>query len=104
MLLSKMCCFNFWLIMHLLYGFTIGMYYSCRSAFFVESFPTKIRCTAIALSLGLAQAIFGGVTNILMNYLRSVSEYLVILPILLTASCAIYCVTILKDRTGQEVI
>ncbi|MDR1561350.1 MAG: MFS transporter, partial [Holosporaceae bacterium] len=54
--------FGYWLTMHLSYGFFMGSYYSSRAAFFAEAFPAHVRCTAVSISLSLAQAIFGGLT------------------------------------------
>jgi MHS family proline/betaine transporter-like MFS transporter len=94
--------FSYWFVLQSLYGFFMGAYYSSRAAFFAEAFPTKIRCTAVSLSLSLAQAIFGGLTPTVMSYCQEYSNFLAAIPILVVASVAIYAISLLEDRTGKD--
>ncbi|MBQ7672965.1 MAG: MFS transporter [Alphaproteobacteria bacterium] len=93
-----------WFICHGVYGIFLGMYYGGRAAFFAESFPKNIRCTGVSISLSLAQAIFGGGISIVLNYCISVSSFLVVLPITVVIVLALFAVTKIEDRTGQELI
>ena len=96
--------YYFWLILQLSMGFFLGVYYSCRSAFFAETFPKEVRCTAVSLSLSFAQAIFGGLTPPVMGYLTGISSYLAIIPIACISALALYSLSLLKDRAGKEFI
>ncbi|GHU10632.1 MFS transporter [Alphaproteobacteria bacterium] len=104
MFLSSGKSFAFLMIMNVVYGIFLGMYYSCRAAFFSEAFPRHVRCTAVSLSLSLAQAIFGGSSTLIMNYIMSISENLAILPITVVAIGGIVAVLMIQDRTGKELI
>jgi MHS family proline/betaine transporter-like MFS transporter len=96
--------YNYWLTLHILYGFFIGMYYSSRAAFFAESFPMKVRCTAVSVSLSIAQAIFGGLTPTVMSFCANCSGFVSTLPIIVLAVAAIYALSLLKDRTGERLL
>ena len=96
--------YYFWLVLQLSMGFFLGVYYSCRAAFFAESFPKEVRCTAVSLSLSFAQAIFGGLTPPVMEYLVGNSSYLAVIPIFLVSALALYSLSLLKDRSGKEFI
>lgn len=99
MFLLQIKDFHYWLILHVAYGFFISVYYSCRAAFFVEAFPAKVRCTAVSLSLSIAQAIFGGLTPVVMSYLTSCSTKIVsILPITFVSAIAVYAIALLKTK------
>ncbi len=105
MFLMEVKDFRYWMALHVAYGFFISVYYSCRAAFFAEAFPAKVRCTAVSLSLSIAQAIFGGLTPVIMSYLTSSSiKVIAIIPITFVAIIAIYALTLLKDRTGEKLI
>ncbi|MDR2067527.1 MAG: MFS transporter [Holosporaceae bacterium] len=96
--------FSYWFALQFLYGFFMGAYYSSRAAFFAEAFPTKIRCTAVSLSLSLAQAIFGGLTPTVMSFCQEYSNFLAAVPILIVAAMAIYAISLLEDRTGKDLV
>jgi len=96
--------YYFWMILQLSMGFFLGVYYSCRAAFFAESFPKEVRCTAVSLSLSFAQAIFGGLTQPVMDCLVGISSYLAIIPIACVSALALYSLTLLEDRAGKEFI
>ncbi len=123
MFLLEIKDFRYWMMLHIAYGFFLSVYYSCRAAFFAESFPTKVRCTAVSLSLSIAQAIFGGLTPVVMSYLTSCSakittivsgifttiigisaKIITVIPIMFVAILAIYALTLLKDRTGEKLM
>ena len=96
--------YSSWVIIHLLYGGFLGMYYSCRAAFFSEAFPRSVRCTGVSISLSLAQAIFGGLTPPVVDICASVSRLFPLVPITVVALIAIYCLTLIEDRTGKELL
>ena len=102
MFLFRITSFYYWFGMQVFYGFSIGIYYSSRAAFFAESFPKQVRCTAVSVSLSLAQAIFGGLTPVVMMWLISLSYSSVIIPALVTSVTALYALSLLKDRTGEN--
>ena len=91
-----------WLIIQILYGWFIGMYYSCRAAFFSEAFPKSVRCTGVSVSLSLAQAIFGGSASNIMNFCVSSSGFVAVIPTTIITAIALYCLTLIEDRTGKE--
>ncbi|MDR0677341.1 MAG: MFS transporter [Holosporaceae bacterium] len=86
------------MLLQLCYGFFIGVYYSCRAAFFSETFPPHVRCTAISLSFSLAQAVFGGLTPVTMNYVTKISNVISVLPITVVSVGAIIAVIILQKN------
>ena len=105
MFLMQVKDFRYWMALHIAYGFFLSVYYSCRAAFFAEAFPAKVRCTAVSLSLSIAQAIFGGLTPVVMSYLTSCPAKIVtIIPVTFVAVIAIYALTLLKDRTGEKLM
>ena len=99
---SQASSYYFWLIMQLAMGFFLGVYYSCRAAFFAEAFPKEVRCTAVSVSLSVAQAVFGGLTPVVMVWVVGGSPYLAILPIAVVSIWALFSLCLLKDRTGKE--
>ena len=104
MFFAPSASYYFWLIFQLLMGFSLGVYYSCRAAFFAEAFPKEVRCTAVSLSLSFAQAIFGGLTPPVMSVLVGISSYLAIVPIVFVSALALYSLCLLEDRTGKAFI
>lgn len=105
MFLMQVKDFGYWMALHIAYGFFLSVYYSCRAAFFAEAFPAKVRCTAVSLSLSIAQAIFGGLTPVIMSYLTSCSAKIVtVIPVTFVAIIGIYALTLLKDRTGEKLM
>jgi len=104
MFISQSSSYYFWLFMQTVVGFFLGVYFSCRSAFFAESFPKEVRCTAVSISLSMAQAVFGGATPVVMVWLIEKSSYLAIIPILVVSIWALFSLCLLKDRTGKEFV
>ena len=102
MFLAQTSSYYFWLIMQILMGFFLGVYYSCRAAFFAESFPKEVRCTAVSVSLSVAQAIFGGATPVVMVWLVGKASHWAVIPILAVSIWALFSLCLLKDRTGKE--
>ncbi|MDR1982511.1 MAG: MFS transporter [Holosporaceae bacterium] len=98
MFMTSTRSFDHWLALQLVYGVCIGCYYSSRAAFFSEAFPAEVRCTAVSLSLSLAQAIFGGLTPLILSHAVKISSFLSVIPITLMAICAIYALIILKGK------
>jgi MHS family proline/betaine transporter-like MFS transporter len=98
MFLSNTISFNNWLTLQLIYGAFMGIYYSSRAAFFSDAFPPHVRCTAVSLSLGLAQALFGGLTPIIMGQLTKLSPYLAVMPVICVAGFALTALIVLRER------
>lgn len=104
MLLSNRQSVLFWMIINGACGAFLGIYYSCRAAFFSEAFPKKIRCTAVSISLSFAQSIFGGLCPAVTLRLISISAPFALFPIIFVSTLAIYCLSQIKDRTGEDLI
>jgi MHS family proline/betaine transporter-like MFS transporter len=97
MFLSDAGSFNEWLILQLLYGAFIGIYYSSRAAFFSGAFPKHVRCTAVSLSMSLAQAIFGGLTPIVMGRIVGISPILAAFVVTVIAMGALCALAVLRE-------
>ncbi len=104
MFFAQSSSYHFWLTMQLAMGFFLGVYYSCRAAFFAEAFPKEVRCTAVSVSLSVAQAVFGGLTPVIMVWLVGKSSYMAIFPIFLVSIWALFSLCSLEDRAGKEFI
>lgn len=91
---------TWWMILHMAYGFCLSVYYSCRSAFFAEAFPADVRCTAVSLSLSLAQAVFGGLTPVVMGRLTGmdISVLWACVPIVCVSCLALCAIAVLKQK------
>lgn len=90
-------------IIYVCFGAFLGMYYGPRSAFFVEAFPSSVRCTALALAFTCSLAFFGGMTNIVSNWVAdNFSLIYLLLPFSMIMCGAIVSVILIKDRTGKE--
>ncbi|MDR2781245.1 MAG: MFS transporter [Holosporaceae bacterium] len=103
MFLLNIRSFQGWIILQMVYGACIGVYYSGRSVFFSDAFPPHIRCTAVSLSLSLAQAIFGGMISIVMAQLTKISLFLSIIPITCVSCFALIALTVLKEKDSVTV-
>ncbi|MDR0581287.1 MAG: MFS transporter [Holosporaceae bacterium] len=97
MFLGKMISFNQWLMFQLIYGGFLGTYFSSRAAFFSGAFPKHVRCTAVSLSMSLAQAIFGGLTPIIMGRIVGISPILAALVVTVIAVSAICALATLRE-------
>ncbi|MDR2724461.1 MAG: MFS transporter [Holosporaceae bacterium] len=98
MFLLPMTTFKHWLILQLSYGSFLGLYYSSRAAFFAEAYPEHIRCTAVSLSLSFAQALFGGMTPLAINYASKISPLLPAMAVTVIAICAFSALIALKKK------
>ena len=101
MLFCDSIAFESYVALTALCGFFMGTYYSSRSAFFAESFPAEIRCTAVSVSLSLAQAVFGGCTPAVTNYLMGINNNLSVIPIIFCSSLALIALFSLKSATKK---
>ena len=104
MFIFHMKSFYYWLVLELLFGFFLGLYYASRAAFFSEAFPSQVRCTAVSVSLSFAQAVFGGLTPVIMLWLINLPYHVVILPILITSIAALIALALIEDRTGKQLL
>jgi MHS family proline/betaine transporter-like MFS transporter len=102
MFLLRVTTFNHWLILQLLYGGFIGVYYSSRATFFADVFPKKVRCTAVSMSLGLAQAIFGGMTPLIMSKTSKIAPLLSATVVAIVAGCALCALSLLKESSSRN--
>lgn len=75
-----------------------GVFYGASSAFFSEMFPREARCTGMALSMSISQAIFGGVIPITLTMLASKNVDMVALPILFAVAVASLTLLIYENR------
>lgn len=91
---------NQWQVFQLICGGFLGAYYSSRAAFFSGTFPKRVRCTVVSLSMSLAQAIFGGLTPILMGRIIRISPALVAFVVTIIAIGALTALREIKaDRS-----
>lgn len=104
MLISSQKSVLFWMVFNGICGAFLGIYYSCRAAFFAEAFPKNIRCTAVSISLSLAQSIFGGLCPAVTLRLTHISSFFALIPIVCVSVTAIYCLTLIEDRTGKGLV
>ncbi|MDR2646322.1 MAG: MFS transporter [Holosporaceae bacterium] len=88
---------NQWVTFQLIYGGFLGTYYSSRAAFFSGAFPEHVRCTAVSLSMSLAQAIFGGLTPIVMGRIVGISPTLAALVVTVIAVGALCSLATLRE-------
>jgi len=102
MFICRVTSFHYWVMVQLVYGLFIGMYYSTRAAFFAEAFPSEVRCTAVSISLSLAQAIFGGLTPVIMNSIIKISDFMAVIPATIVAICAMIALHVLKESKGCD--
>lgn len=100
--LGKIQCEHYLFILNAIYGFFLGMYYGSRSAFFSESFSKSVRCTGVSVSLSFAHAIFGGSSNLIMNFCTEISEIMSIFPIIIVTIIAIFAMSKIEDKTGKN--
>jgi MHS family proline/betaine transporter-like MFS transporter len=98
------------IVAHLLFecavGFCNGLFWGGRAAFYSETFPRRLRYTAVALAFGISHSLFAGTTPFISEFLfrqtgscYSIAAFMTLLSIL--ALCSIRK---LEDRTGQELL
>lgn len=102
MLTSSSTALSFWITVSGVCGAFLGVYYASRSAFFAEAFPRKIRCTAVSISFSASQAVFGGLAPTVNLKLIQISPTCSVVFVLIMACVALCALSLLKDRTGEE--
>jgi len=104
-LLATMDNQSWHLVMEILFGVSLGVYYGGRSAFFAEAFPKSIRCTAVSFSLSVSHCIFAGTAPAVATYIAKAFDIrLFYLYIVLVSLFALYGFIKIKDRTGEELL
>ena len=93
---------SLWKIINVIAGFFVGMHFSSRAAFFSEAFSKNVRCTGVAVSISVAQAVVGGSTAMVMDFCTSVSPWLAVVPITIVATLGLFSLAKMQDRTGME--
>ncbi|MDR0407259.1 MAG: MFS transporter [Holosporales bacterium] len=90
-------------VLHLLAGLFLSSYYGGRTAFFAETFPAHVRCTAVSFALGLGQALMGGTAPLIATYLVEQTKdiRIVTAQFAFGTLCALYALSKMRDRTAQ---
>ncbi|MDR2412511.1 MAG: MFS transporter [Holosporales bacterium] len=90
-------------ILHVLSGVFLSFYYGGRTAFFAETFPAHVRCTAVSIALGIGQAIAGGTAPFVATYLvnKAGDARIVAAHFAVGACFALYALAQMADRTAQ---
>lgn len=92
-------------VIEMLFGISLGVYYGGRSAFFAEAFPKSIRCTAVSFSLSISHCIFAGTAPFVATYVAKVFDIRwFYLYIVLVSLFALYGFIKIKDRTGENLL
>jgi MHS family proline/betaine transporter-like MFS transporter len=94
------------LILEGIVGLCNGLFWGGRAAFYSETFPRTLRCTAVAFAFGISHSVFAGTTPFISEFLmrttgscHSIGAFMVILSIL-----ALYSIGRLEDRTAQKLL
>lgn len=99
-----------WPVCHLIgetiLGICLGLFFGGRAAFYAETFPARIRCTALALAFGISHSIFAGMTPLWSEILMKLtgSIYSLSLMMIIFAIFAILALCRLEDRTGKDLL
>ena len=96
----------FHLFFEILSGTCLGIFFGGRAAFYSETFPSHIRCTAVSLAFGISHPVFAGTTPLVSEFLMKVTGSCYSLAIMMTifAICALISIACLQDRTGEELL
>lgn len=90
----------------ILFAFSLGIFFGARAAFFVEAYPSRVRCTALAVAFGLSHSLFAGCTPAFAEFLyQKFNDVTVLFYVVLTLG--ILCIGALyqlPDRTGEELL
>jgi MHS family proline/betaine transporter-like MFS transporter len=98
------------LCLHLLFeiavGSCLGVFFGGRAAFYAESFPTNVRCTAIALSFGISHSVFAGTTPLMAEIIMKNTGSCFYLGLFMFAFAifALFAMHQLEDRTAQKLL
>jgi MHS family proline/betaine transporter-like MFS transporter len=87
-------------------GICNGLFWGGRAAFYAETFPRNLRCTAVALAFGISHSIFAGTIPFLSEFLvrETGSCYSIGMFMTLLAILALYSLGKLEDRTAQPLL
>ena len=96
----------FHLFFEVLSGTCLGVFFGGRAAFYSETFPSHIRCTAVSLAFGISHPVFAGTTPLVSEFLMKVTGSYYSLAIMMTifAICALISIACLQDRTGEKLL
>ncbi len=77
-------------------GVGLSVYYGVSGAFLSSLFPENMRCTAVAFTMSISQAVFGGTISLISTKLTSYSFVLITLPLLLACLSSIFILLAIK--------
>lgn len=94
------------LFFEILSGICLGIFFGGRAAFYSETFPAHIRCTAVSLAFGISHPLFAGTTPLISEFLMKTTNSCYSLAIFMSIfGCfALYAIHKLEDRTGKELL
>ena len=79
-------------------GVSLAAYYGASAAFFASLFPSGVRCTLIAVTMSISQAMFGSTAPLIANGLTSYSFKLITVHILFICVCAILTLLLIRRK------
>jgi MHS family proline/betaine transporter-like MFS transporter len=94
------------LLFEIVVGSCLGLFWGGRAAFYAESFPTHVRCTAIALAFGISHSVFAGTTPLFAEIImRNTGSCLCLAGVMFAfAIFAMLALSRLRDRTAQPLL
>ncbi len=94
------------LIFEIVIGTCLGIFFGGRAAFYSETFPSHLRCTAVSLAFGISHPLFAGTTPLVAEFLMAMtgSYYALSCMMLVFAFAALISMSFLEDRTGKELL
>ncbi len=94
------------ILMSLLMAIAIGFCYGPRPLFMVDTFPSSLRSSAIAIAFNVGNGIFGGMGPLIATYLVAKTEIIEIPSVLVISAALMTLFAILKLRrlNGQEIM
>lgn len=94
------------LIFEIVIGTCLGIFFGGRAAFYSETFPSHLRCTAVSLAFGISHPLFAGTTPLVAEFLMAMtgSYYALSGMMLVFAFAALISMSFLEDRTGKELL
>ncbi|MDR3031189.1 MAG: MFS transporter [Holosporales bacterium] len=92
------------LFFEIVFGICLGVFWGGRAAFYTETFPYRLRCTAVAFAFGISHSVFAGTTPLVAEFLieHTGSCYSLGCLIALFAILALYSLHKLEDRTAKN--
>lgn len=94
------------LFFEIICGTCLGIFFGGRAAFYSETFPSHIRCTAVSLAFGISHPVFAGTTPLVSEFLMKItgSTYSLAIMLMVFSAAALIAMSRLEDRTGKELL